>query len=390
MTLRVLFVSGEYPPMQGGIGDYTARLVEALADIDIDSRVLTSTAAIGSDLRVLARVPRWDWSLTRQTRQAIEESNAGLVHIQYQTGAFGMHPAVNMLPFLLRRRDEQLPVITTFHDLLPPYLFPKAGRLRGWATSGLAQWSSAVVVTNEYDHQMLSQMTEVAARVVRISIGSNLPEPIDSDRQETRERLSITADEYAVGFFGFLTEEKGVDLLIEALGGIELPVRLVIIGGSLPETDHANRSYYEQMRVQLAQSPVPVTLTGHLSPEEALAALSSVDLLVLPFRSGANLRRGTLIAAARSGTPLLTSSPGPNDSLAPFEHNESVWLVPPGDVAALRQGIQTLRADRALAQRMASTAVRLSTAFDWSEIARRHADLYARALAGDGASHGAD
>src|SRR5690606_28388356 len=134
-----------------------------------------------------------------------------------------------------------------------------------------------------------------------------------------------------------------------------------------------------------AQSPVPVTLTGHLSPDAASAALSAVDLLALPFRSGANLRRGTLIAAARSGTPLLTTSPGLHDSLSPFSHGEGVWLVPPGDVEALRQGIQTLRDDRALAQRIASTAVRVSAAFDWAEIARRHADLYAKTLFDDGA-----
>ncbi|MBK9234160.1 MAG: hypothetical protein IPO15_25800 [Anaerolineae bacterium] len=63
---------------------------------------------------------------------AIRQIQPAVVLIQYQTAAFGLHPAVNLLPGWLRlrlgRRRPRL--ITTFHDLKFPYLFPKAGPLR--------------------------------------------------------------------------------------------------------------------------------------------------------------------------------------------------------------------------------------------------------------------
>ena len=46
------------------------------------------------------------------------------MNIQYQTAAYGMSPFIHFLPDALR----PIPVVTTFHDLRFPYLFPKAGR----------------------------------------------------------------------------------------------------------------------------------------------------------------------------------------------------------------------------------------------------------------------
>ena len=43
--MRVLFVTGEYPPMQGGVGDYTWSLGSALSARGVDVHVLTSHEA---------------------------------------------------------------------------------------------------------------------------------------------------------------------------------------------------------------------------------------------------------------------------------------------------------------------------------------------------------
>src|SRR5436190_14529464 len=64
-----------------------------------------------------------------------------------------MHPAINFLPWRLRRRRHQPPVVVTAHDLLPPYLFPKAGPLRQWVTRRLLADADAVVVTNQDDFE---------------------------------------------------------------------------------------------------------------------------------------------------------------------------------------------------------------------------------------------
>ena len=104
MTRRVLFVSGEYPPMRGGIGDYTACLRVSLAELGWESWVLTSAEARAEDRQVLPWVERWDWSLAGQLREVATEIGAELIHLQYQAGAFAMHPALNLVPLALARR----------------------------------------------------------------------------------------------------------------------------------------------------------------------------------------------------------------------------------------------------------------------------------------------
>src|SRR4051812_21246256 len=81
--------------------------------------------------RVRGEVAGWGWGCWPQLARLLGEPRPSVAIIQYQTGAYGLHPALTGLPGWLRRRLPGLPVVTTMHDLREPYLFPKAGRLRG-------------------------------------------------------------------------------------------------------------------------------------------------------------------------------------------------------------------------------------------------------------------
>ncbi len=389
MNGPVLILSAEYPPMRGGIGDYTARLIDALAENDWDARVLTNCSVDSDDERVLPRVKRWNWESVRQVRHALHETQAKIVHVQYQTGAYGMHPAINFLPRRIGNQHSSIPLVTTFHDLLPPYLFPKAGPIRDWVTKVLASSSDAVIVTNDQDLERLTIQYRLGRRVVMIPIGSNLPDADDFDRAEVRRKVGLDDEtDIAVGFFGFLTEDKGVDLLLQALGNVSFPrpARLVIIGGGLAATDVANRHYLEWIQRQIKECPIPVVETGFLPPQDAAATLRSMDIVVLPFRHGASLRRGTLIAAIRAGATVLTTDPEFDESLAPLIGGETMWLVPPGDPEALAAGISMLLSDASLRERLANQALAQGKDFDWNTIALRHIGLY-EALLGRGRRH---
>ncbi len=130
--MKVCFVSGEYPPMQGGVADYTQRLAWALEGFGVDSYVITSTKARSGATQppLFAAIEEWGFSSWSKIVGIIHQISTDLVHIQYQTAAYGMQPAITLLPFWLHRRIPGIPIITTFHDLRVPYLFPKAGKLR--------------------------------------------------------------------------------------------------------------------------------------------------------------------------------------------------------------------------------------------------------------------
>lgn len=154
----VLFVSGEYPPDVGGVGDYTERLRTALAERGWPSRVLSR-----------AQVGRWDarsllWLLRAAPRR-------GVVHIQYQAGAYDLLGDVCLVPALLRRLRPGVRVVTTFHDVRVPYLFPRAGALRWQAVKLLARTSHAVIAADERD---LAALGARSARHMLVPIGPNV------------------------------------------------------------------------------------------------------------------------------------------------------------------------------------------------------------------------
>src|SRR5262249_14278014 len=152
----VAIISAEYPPRPGGVGDYTHRLGQALEQRG--SHVFIFTIADCRfqivDFEVPSHNPQsticnlqsdWRWHIWRDVRAALQRTEPDILHIQYQTGAYGMHPAINFLPWRLRRAPQRPALVVTAHDLLRPYLFPRAGPLRQWVTHRLLADADAVV-----------------------------------------------------------------------------------------------------------------------------------------------------------------------------------------------------------------------------------------------------
>ncbi|HLI50333.1 MAG TPA: glycosyltransferase [Thermomicrobiaceae bacterium] len=381
MSSAVLFISGEYPPMHGGVGDYTARLAAALEAEGWNPAVLTSQAVYPSPAGVYSEVGRWSWRLLGKARRTAFQVGAAIVHIQYQTGAFGMHPAINLLPWSLRR-GGQLPSVTTFHDLREPYLFPKAGALRPLVNRVLASGSDAVVVTNPEDRRRLEKIRGLKRKVQLIPIGSNLPLPPAVDRSSVLSRYGVRPSERVVGFFGFPTPDKGIELLLRALAdyGEGVP-RLMIVGGELADTDRSNREFARALYQRLQRlQPHPV-ITGHLPEQEAAAVLASTDLIALPFRHGASLRNGSLLAALASGRPVITTAPRRFDDLLPFRDRESLLLVPDGDAVTLRDTMRNVL-DGSDFSEIGMQAREHLGSHRWQSIARRHIELYESLLRG--------
>ena len=396
VPLRVLLVTGEYPPMRGGIGDYSALLQAALLQQGIDVWVLTSTkAATGgpaapaaSHVPVLPHVASWDFRCWAELEAAIAVAQPDVVHVQYQAGAFDLHPAIPLWPLRRRFRRPRPKIVVTFHDLRVPYLFPKAGPLRHLVILALAVGADRAIVTNEEDAVRLRWL---GTRVRRIPIGSNIPVvPCDEQqRQAVRRRFGVTPDELLLGYFGFLTPTKGVDLLLRALPQLEqlgIRPRLLMIGGGAGESAASNLEYDCLIR-GMAEAPErkgKVLWTGFLTPEEVSVTLQAIDLCVLPYREGASFRHGTLAAALVHGLPIVTTLPplpGPSNSLLDGTH---VALVPPDDPQELAHTIARLARDPKQRTVLAHGAARLGKQFRWGQIAARTVALYRDVLGLDG------
>jgi glycosyltransferase involved in cell wall biosynthesis len=372
--MKVLLVTGEFPPMQGGVGDYTREVALALADQGCPVQVLTSVhGGPVEGLDVLPWVGRWDWGCWRLLGRAIARYRPDVVHIQYQAAAYGLHPAINLFPRRLRLAAGRPGTVVTFHDLRVPYLFPKAGPLRRWVVTELARASDAAITTNREDFEDLGR--RLSSPPALIPIGSNIQPrlPEGYDRDAWRARYGLAPGDLLLCFFGFINDRKGVDTLLQALkllaeeGGVANP-RLLMIGGQTGASDPTNVAYLARIEQLITRLGLQgrVVWTGYIGAEEVSAGFVSADLCVLPFRDGVSFLHGTFHAALVHGMPIVTTYP--RLPLPELSHGENIYFVPPQDAPALAEAIRRLAGAPDLRRALGEGARALSADFRWDRI----------------------
>jgi len=396
--MKIGLVTAEYPPMQGGVGDFTREVGRALAALGHEVHVITNlksqisnNESMDDGVQVERVIAGWGWRCWSGLRDTVQRLGLDVINIQYQAAAYGMHPAINLLPMTrsipLIRWSPSPSTVVTFHDLRVPYLFPKAGPLRRQMVLTLARYADAVIVTNSEDEASLKyQISNIKHQIARIPIGSNISPctPPGYDRDEWRARWGVKPNEALVGYFGFLHPLKGGEVLIRTLAKLAAEgcaVKLLHIGGRTGSSDpNTNAAYAEQVESLARELGVAdrIVVTGFLPPEQVTASFLATEVCALPYIEGASLRHGTFMAALAHGRAIVTTQPPtPLDEL---RDGENVLLVPPNDAGALAEGIRRVMADSALCDRLERGAAELAQQFTWDRIAARTAEVYERAM----------
>ena len=180
-----------------------------------------------------------------------------------------------------------------------------------------------------------------------------------------------------MGYFGFLNESKGADTLLRALVQLDERHQLVFIGGQTGSSDpNNNQAFLTGLRQLITALGLDerVHWTGFIPDERVSAFLHAADVMVMPYRDGVSLRRGTLMAALAHGRSLITTTPtAPTPELV---HGQNVWLVPPDDPTALTAAIRTVLADESLQRRLGEGALQVAGLFTWEKIATETAVFY--------------
>ncbi len=379
----VTFLTGEYPPMQGGIADYTARLAAHLRPLGVEPAVLISRkfpADAQTDIPVYPALSGWGWRSWGEIRCWLAKNPADVLHIQYQAAAFDLKGWVNWLPWFLRRTAPRPKIVTTFHDLRIPYLFPKAGKLRWQAVLALAKYSDAVICTNPADAATLRR-EPWGTHVREIPLGNNVPvaPPADFDRSVWRAKLGVNPESLVLAYFGFLNESKGGEDLIAVLDALvrqNVDARLLMVGGDVGDSDPTNAEYARRVRDMIAERGLAerIITTGFVPLAEVSAHLLAADVAVMPYRDGVSFRRTTLLAVLAHGLPVVSTEP--QFPLPQISDGENMLLAPAGDVPALTDAVLRLARSSALRVRLSAGAKLLADRFDWAEIARQTVAVY--------------
>ncbi|WP_428493426.1 glycosyltransferase family 4 protein [Rhodopila sp.] len=265
--MKVLVIAGSLPPQVCGVGDFTGALIDALKDRDV------AVAVLHRHPWRLRDVPALLWEL--------RASDADVIHLQYPTHGFRRSLVPHLLHLGLLGRSR----LTTLHDYsgqrwpirLGMSVFTIGGRL---------------VVTGRLDREALVKRHPwTERRLSTIPIGSNIPvgawEP---------------SDRFTIVHFGMLRPEKGIEEMIELARLCKQqgrPYRAVIMGAIVP---HA-RDYAESL-FKLAED-TGIEWQLNVSAQHAADVLRHAHVAYLSPPCGVHERRGTLLAAASNGVPIV-------------------------------------------------------------------------------------
>jgi glycosyltransferase involved in cell wall biosynthesis len=360
--VKVLMVSGSYPPMRCGVGDYTRALADSLAARnDLELRVLsTAGAAQPDDPPWLRREMRnWRVGSLRPFLRLFAEFRPGVVHVQYPTQGYSVVLGPTLVPMMARARGAA--VVQTWHEFPQP-----AWTRHGLSKLALAAAADALIyVRPDYPQRISGAVSRLLGRAPRhlLPNASVVPAARISavDRGAIRDGLGCGSRGMVV-FFGFAYPPKGVHHLFR----IADPERhqLVILG------DLVREDPYHARLLALAHEGAwrgKVSLPGFVAADRAARILAAADAAVFPFEDGGGSWNTSVQAATAQGTFTIVTSRGRSG----YDAAENVYYAAPGDVPAMRSAL-TQYAGR----RVAPAAHN-----DWAGIAARHAEIY-RAVAG--------
>lgn len=149
-------------------------------------------------------------------------------------------------------------------------------------------------------------------------------------RNEIRNKLGYSKNDFIYGFVGRVTKDKGIDELLEAFLNSAHNAKLLMVG------EFENEQELNQELLSNAKSNNQIKFVGAVNDVEKYFA--AIDMLVLPsYREGFG---NVVIESAAMGTPAIVSDiPGPRDAVIP---NKTAILVPPNNTMALENIFSTV------------------------------------------------
>jgi glycosyltransferase involved in cell wall biosynthesis len=398
----VLMVSTEYPPMRGGIGRYTANLVQALRKkgngIKVD--VVCNEDGKGEFTGISPSNERNSDVLLKIVE---EQSRPDVVHVQFEPGLYGLildstKPSASRTFIDYFYHRCKVPIITTFHSA---YTFNewmgqamivkhhgRIGRLGIPLRAAVTTWKRLVGYKAFHDINKeklkLSTAGICFSKYMSRRVGGGCviyhgADPAISppvSKAKARERLSLPQDKMISVAVGFGTATKGWDILSK----IDMPNGWMMVlnssKGHFNKEQNLTYGIQEGRKIRKANnngdtSKVIDLQKGFLTDEELSMLFYASDLVVLPYKitSGS----GVMFDALAHSVPFVASD------LDFFKEFEKMGL----GITAKRDPVSFSRAIGDLGK----TYEKYSRAVDnfrqqltWEYVANQHVEIYDRAI----------
>lgn len=332
-------------------------LAQGLDTLDVHNEVVALAPGLQGDLLPVECLGpgRRSWRTIRALRRRARDCDIVVAHGSATLLVCAVGLLGSGVPFVYRQVSDPLHWAAAWPRRARVGLFLRRA-------AGIVSLSPSVaeVVSTHY-HLPLREITVLPNAV---PAGPFSP-PSKAERTAARRRLDQPADSTVALYVGALVPEKGVGMVVEAVGDID-ELRLVVVGSG-PE-----RERLEGLAARVA--PGRVTFTGPL--DEPVIAMHAADFLVLASRGGDSMP-AVLIEAGLCGLAAVSTPVGAISDVVNDGH--SGWIVPIGDQLALTEAIRGLVNDPdlrasfgAAARERCMTKFTIEvTAQDWLDLMRR-------------------
>ncbi len=229
----------------------------------------------------------------QKTAREIADFQPDVLIIAYWMSFFG--PAYGHVASRLKKKTK---IISLVHNAIPhePKFFDKP------FAKLLFDRSDGFVVMSDIVKNDLSSMEPGAKFCVR-------PHPLYDhfgkkiEANEARKQLGLSPDKKTLLFFGLIRDYKGLDLLIDAMSGLDDDYQLLIAGECYGS--------FEKYETQIANSPAKnriVAMNEYIEDSLVPVLFSATDLLILPYKSAT--QSGVIPVAYHFEVPVVATDVG--------------------------------------------------------------------------------
>jgi len=346
--MKVLVVSGEYPPMKGGVGRYTFNLVHALhkkPDVEVsiaigadDAATLTSDPSQDTNNDVITTyrgtIRKGDKRNSDRILQIVSEIKPDLVNIQYERGLYEVDTTIRHTFWRLVHGSTldrfykmcPVPTVSTLHTVFPQdeystYIKDRALRKEGRfgflpqpLRAAIRRW----VMKQRYDLllQVVNQSYGVISpartvqEVVRrgtviyhgaepsIEFSSTSSSLMNDKKKEFRKSFGLPVDKMLLLAFGFAGSYKGFDVL----DGLGLPNGWCL---AIKQTKH-ERGFERPIEFGKNNGDNVISLNlGYLDETTMSKLFFACDAIIFPYKIVSI--SGVMFDALAHGLPFIAS-----------------------------------------------------------------------------------
>ncbi|CAG4885527.1 glycosyltransferase [Paraburkholderia saeva] len=367
--MRVLHFYKTYKPdTMGGVEQLIGEICSGSASRGVPSDVLTvsrnpTTVDLGDHIHYRAKldfkIASSAFSVSSLSRLKELAAHADIIHYHFPW------PFMDMAHFITRLNK---PTVVTYHSdivrqkTLLHFYRPLMLRFLGSVTR--------IVATSPNYAETSPVLKRFAEKVEVIPIGLNEHSYPPSSEAKLSEWRSRIGPKFLL-FVGMLRYYKGLHILLDALKGCTHGV--VILGGGPLESELKAQAELLSLR--------HVHFVGALPDEDKFALLTLCHGLVFPSHLRSEAFGISLLEGAMYGKPLISCEIGTGTSYVNVK-DETGLVVPPDDPTALRQAIDCIWNDEALAAKLGAGArARFVQLFTADKMADAYVDLYHRLVA---------